>query len=52
MDILKHQFLIKSLILLKPNCHAKMAPDTGFQRHEPFAHYRPDPFSVFMERGP
>ena len=28
MDILKHRFPIKSLIFLKPNCHAKMAPDT------------------------
>jgi hypothetical protein len=28
MDILKHQFPIKSLIFLKSNCHAKMAPDT------------------------
>src|SRR5271156_6310575 len=27
MDILKHQFPIKSLIFLKSNCHAKMAPD-------------------------
>jgi hypothetical protein len=23
---------------------------TGFQRREPFADYRPDPLSVFMER--
>ena len=30
MDILKHQFPIKSLIFLKSNCHAKMAPDNGF----------------------
>ena len=29
MDILKHQFPIKSLIFLKSNCHAKMAPDIG-----------------------
>ena|ERR1700733_1542177 len=28
MDILKRQFPIKSLIFLKSNCHAKMAPDT------------------------
>jgi hypothetical protein len=28
MDILKHQFPIKSLIFLKSNCHAKMAPDS------------------------
>jgi hypothetical protein len=27
MDIPKHQFPIKSLIFLKSNCHAKMAPD-------------------------
>jgi hypothetical protein len=27
MDILKRQFPIKSLIFLKSNCHAKMAPD-------------------------
>ena len=27
-DIAKHQSTIKSLILLKSNCHAKMAPDT------------------------
>jgi len=27
MDILKDQFPIKSLIFLKSNCHAKMAPD-------------------------
>src|SRR5271155_2898733 len=34
MDILKHQFPIKSLIFLKSNCHAKMAPDTpGIGRH-------------------
>jgi hypothetical protein len=28
MDILKLQFPIKSLIFLKSNCHAKMAPDS------------------------
>jgi hypothetical protein len=28
MDILKRQFPIKSLIFLKSNCHAKMAPDS------------------------
>ena len=30
MDILKRQFPIKSLIFLKSNCHAKMAPDSFF----------------------
>src|ERR1700722_18897085 len=34
MDILKHQFPIKSLIFLKSNCHAKMAPDTGRSRRQ------------------
>jgi hypothetical protein len=29
MDILKHPRPIKSLILFKLNCHAKMAPDNG-----------------------
>ena len=29
MDIPKHQFPIKSLIFLKSNSQAKMAPDTG-----------------------
>jgi hypothetical protein len=28
MDIPKRQFPIKSLIFLKSNCHAKMAPNT------------------------
>jgi hypothetical protein len=32
MDILKHQFPIKSLIFLKSNCHAKMAPDIRHER--------------------
>ena len=32
MDILKHQFLTTSLIFLKPNYHAKMAPDTRKER--------------------
>ena len=32
--------------------HAALAlyERTGFQRREPFADYRPDPLSVFMER--
>ena len=32
--------------------HAALAlyEKTGFQRSEPFADYRPDPLSVFMER--
>src|SRR3984957_18490608 len=34
MDILKRQFPIKSLIFLKSNCHAKMAPDTDAGRRK------------------
>ena len=32
--------------------HAALAlyEETGFKRREPFADYRPDPLSVFMER--
>src|SRR5208282_1050079 len=34
MDIPKRQFPIKSLIFLKSNCHAKIAPDTGLKDHD------------------
>jgi hypothetical protein len=38
MDILKRQFPIKSLIFLKSNCHAKMAPDTLFNCEREIGH--------------